>query len=52
METIVNTIQGTFIVPKNKEAALINWLQANAIRQGAQNLGEGTGYSGQQYIVG
>ena len=52
METIVNTIQGTFIVPQNKEAALINWLQANAIRQGAQNIGEGAGYNGQQFIVG
>jgi len=50
METIINTIQGTFIVPKEKESALINWLQANAIRQGSQRVEEGNNYNGTQLI--
>jgi hypothetical protein len=32
MQTIIHTIQGTFIVPSDKQAALIHWLQENAVR--------------------
>jgi hypothetical protein len=51
METTIQTINGTYIVPKQKEAELLQWLQNNAIRQGQQNLGELKGnYNGQQLI--
>lgn len=32
MEIIINTIQGTFVVPREKEAALITWLEQNAAK--------------------
>jgi hypothetical protein len=32
MQTVIHTIQGTFIVPSEKQAALIHWLQENAVR--------------------
>jgi hypothetical protein len=32
MQTVIQTIQGTFIVPAEKTAALIHWLQQNAVR--------------------
>lgn len=32
MQTVIHTIQGTFIVPADKTAALIHWLQQNAVR--------------------
>jgi len=52
MEIIITTINGTFIVPKSKEAELLAWLQYNAVLRGQQKLGEiqGSSYSGQQLI--
>jgi hypothetical protein len=34
MQTIINTIQGTFVVPAEKQAELIFWLQNNAVKLG------------------
>lgn len=54
METIVQTIEGTFIVPSDKQLALILWLQANAIKAGQQPIREqsrdGLNYQGTQLI--
>lgn len=52
MEIIVNTIEGTYIVPADKTGQLIAWLQSNAIKQGQQNLGEikDNNYTGRQLI--
>lgn len=32
MSIVINTVQGTFIVPSEKQADLICWLQSNAIK--------------------
>ena len=32
MQIIINTIHGTFVVPRDKESQLIAWLQHNAVR--------------------
>lgn len=32
MQTVIHTIQGTFIVPPDKQAELIYWLQKHAIK--------------------
>ena len=40
MEIIVNTIQGTFVVPSTKQASLIMWLEANAIKVGQKVVHE------------
>jgi hypothetical protein len=32
METIIQTIEGTYIVPKDKHNDLIMWLQRNAVK--------------------
>ena len=40
MNIVVNTSNGTFIVPSEKESSLIAWLQANALRPGASKLQE------------
>lgn len=53
MQIVIQTIQGTFIVPTDKQAELIMWLEANAIKAGAQNVRENTNsqnYSGRQLI--
>jgi hypothetical protein len=52
MEIIVNTIAGTFIVPKEKADQLIAWLQQNAVKQGQQPIGEvhQGQYTGRQLI--
>ena len=50
METIIHTIQGTYIIPKEKEAALLYWLQANAVLQGQQEIGELQNMNGQRLI--
>jgi hypothetical protein len=51
---MINTIQGTFIVPAEKQAELIMWLQQNAIKVGDQQpVREQTGnqgYVGRQLI--
>lgn len=53
MQIVIHTIQGTFIVPTEKQAELVHWLENNAIKAGAQNVRENTGnqsYSGRQLI--
>lgn len=40
MQIVINTIQGTFIVPAEKQAELIYWLQHNAIKAGADPVRE------------
>lgn len=53
MQIVINTIQGTFIVPSDKQAELIYWLQNNAIKAGQEPVREqiNTGqYAGRQLI--
>lgn len=54
MEIVITTIQGTFIVPADKHASLIMWLQQNAIKAGEQPVKEQTNpassYPGRQLI--
>lgn len=40
MQIVINTIQGTFIVPTEKQAELIHWLQNNAIKAGQEPVRE------------
>tara|TARA_R110000868_G_scaffold55422_9_gene172241 strand:+ start:2660 stop:2836 length:177 start_codon:yes stop_codon:yes gene_type:complete len=40
METIIQTIDGTYIVPADRHASLISWLQQNAVKQGQQAIRE------------
>jgi len=42
MQIVINTINGTYLVPSEKEAALISWLEQNAIRAGAPTVSEQT----------
>jgi hypothetical protein len=53
MQIIVHTTQGTFLVPPDKEAALIVWLEGNAVRAGQTSVREQTNdstYPGRQLI--
>lgn len=55
MDIIINTIQGTFVVPQTKQHELIQWLSANAIKVGQEPVREqiqsnGTNYTGRQLI--
>lgn len=52
MEIIVNTINGTYIVPRERADELMTWLQQNAIKQGQQPIGEikEGSYTGRQLI--
>lgn len=53
METVIQTIQGTYIVPTEKHASLIAWLQRNAVKAGQQPVKEQTNdqnYTGRQLI--
>lgn len=52
METIVNTINGTYIVPADKQDQLIQWLEINAVRPGQKPIGEikEGQYTGRQLI--
>jgi hypothetical protein len=44
-EIIINTIQGTYIVPRSKYEALVSWLRENAILAGQQTVKEFVGSS-------
>ena len=46
MQIVINTIQGTFIVPADKQADLIYWLQNNAIKTGQEPVREQVGNQG------
>lgn len=52
MEIVVNTINGTYIVPRERADELITWLQQNAVKQGQQPIGEikEGNYTGRQLI--
>jgi len=52
METIINTINGTYIVPVDKLDQLIQWLEINAVRPGQKSIGEikEGHYTGRQLI--
>jgi hypothetical protein len=54
MEITVNTIYGTFIVPREKADQLLAWLQQNAIKAGTQPIRETTNdntqFTGRQLI--
>ena len=55
MQIVINTIQGTFIVPSEKQAELIHWLQNNAIKAGQESVREQVSqgnfnYTGRQLI--
>ena len=55
MQIVINTIQGTFIVPADKQSELIYWLQNNAIKAGQEPVREqanqgNSGYAGRQLI--
>lgn len=55
MEIIIRTLQGTYIVPIEKQPDLQIWLQQNAILTDRQTVREQFGtqnYSGPQLITG
>ena len=54
MQIIINTIEGTFVVPREREADLIYWLKHNANRVGQHTVAEQTGssFEGTQLING
>jgi hypothetical protein len=39
-ETVINTIEGTFIVPAEKQQELLMWLKTYAIKAGQQPIRE------------
>ena len=54
MQIIIHTIQGTFLVPSEKQAELIHWLQNNAIKTGQhavrEDVAQSGNYTGRQLI--
>lgn len=54
MEITVNTIYGTFIVPREKADQLLAWLQQNAVKAGQEPIretsNENRGFTGRQLI--
>jgi hypothetical protein len=54
MQIIINTIEGTFVVPAEKQAELVYWLKQNAVKVGQQTVKEQTGsqFTGTQLING
>lgn len=40
MQIVINTIEGTFVVPKEREADLIYWLKHNANRINSSSVWE------------
>ena len=56
MQIIINTIEGTFIVPTERQADLIYWLKQNAnwinkVPVGEQHGQSNQNYSGRQFIT-
>jgi hypothetical protein len=47
MQIVINTINGTYVVPPEKETSLIMWLQQNAIKTGQQPVSEQSQQTGQ-----
>jgi hypothetical protein len=55
MDIIINTIQGTFVVPQHKQQELIQWLVSNAVKVGQEPVREqfqsgNSSYTGRQLI--
>ena len=53
MQIVIHTIEGTFIVPTEKQSELLFWLKNNAVKAGTQSVRENTGtqpYPGRQLI--
>ena len=55
MDIVINTIEGTFVVQREQQAQLIQWLKQNAVRVGQEPVREqfqtgGNSYSGRQLI--
>jgi hypothetical protein len=50
MSIVINTIQGTFIVPSEKQAELICWLQTHAIKAGQEPVREQINQDGNTYV--
>lgn len=42
MQIVIHTIEGTFLVPTEKQAELIHWLNMNAIKAGGNQVREQT----------
>lgn len=40
MQTVIHTINGTYLVPDSKQTDFIHWLEANAIKAGQQSIRE------------
>jgi|688.fasta_scaffold1040629_2 hypothetical protein len=49
MQIVIHTIEGTFIVPTDKQAELVYWLKNNAIKAGQQQVREEVTQGGQTY---
>lgn len=53
MQIVIHTQSGTFLVQPDKEAALVDWLQQNAVKAGQNPVREQTidpNYIGRQLI--
>lgn len=57
MSIVINTIQGTFIVPPEKHQDLIQWLQVNAVKNHhspsvkEHTISDQQSYTGRQLIT-
>jgi len=49
MSITIHTSSGTFIVPADKQPALIHWLQQNAVKAGQEPIREQSQHSSQPY---
>ena len=49
MQIVIHTIEGTFLVPSEKQSELIFWLKNNAIRAGQQPVREEVSQNNQTY---
>ncbi len=49
MQIVIHTIEGTFLVPTEKQSELIMWLKNNAIKAGQQQVREEVTQNGQTY---
>jgi len=54
MQIVIHTINGTYLVPPEKETGLIMWLEQNAIKAGQRPVSEQTQqtnqYTGRQLL--
>jgi hypothetical protein len=54
MQIVIHTINGTYLVPPEKETSLIMWLEQNAIKAGQRQVSEqnqqNNQYTGRQLL--